>query len=60
MTTRPGDTSLAALEDAGKHEVLNWYCLVGAMEALGRRPDECDYAETWAFVAGKCLAVWRP
>ncbi len=53
-------TSLAALEDAGQHEVLNWYCLVGAMAALGRKPDECDYAETWAFVAGKCIAVWRP
>jgi hypothetical protein len=52
-------TSLATLEDAGQHEVLNWYCLVGAMEALGRKPDECDYAETWAFVAGKCIAVWR-
>jgi hypothetical protein len=53
-------TPLAALEDAGQHEVLNWYCLAGAMEALGRKPDECDYAETWAFVAGKCIAVWRP
>ena len=53
-------TSLATLEDAGQHEVLNWYCLAGAMEALGRQPDECDYAETWAFVAGKCIAVWRP
>ncbi len=52
--------SLAALEDAGQQEVLNWHCLVGAMEALGREPDECDYAETWAFVAGKCIAVWRP
>jgi hypothetical protein len=52
--------SLAALEDAGQHEVLNWYCLVGAMEALGRVPDRCEYAETWAFVAGKCIAVWRP
>jgi hypothetical protein len=52
--------SREALEEAGQHEVLNWYCLAGAMEALGRRPDECDYAETWAFVAGKCIAVWRP
>jgi hypothetical protein len=52
--------SLAELEDAGQHEVLNWHCLVGAMEALGRKPDECEYAETWAFVAGKCFAVWRP
>jgi hypothetical protein len=53
-------TSLATLEDAGQHEVLNWYCLVGAMEALGRKPDACDYAETWSFVAGKCIAVWKP
>jgi hypothetical protein len=34
--------------------------VAGAMEALGRVPDECEYAETWAFVAGKCIAVWRP
>jgi hypothetical protein len=52
--------SLDAIEDAGQHEVLNWHCLAGAMEALGRVPDECEYAETWAFVAGKCIAVWRP
>jgi hypothetical protein len=34
--------------------------MAGAMEVLGRVPDECEYAETWAFVAGKCIAVWRP
>ena len=53
-------TALDELEDAGQHEVLNWYCLAGAMEALGRKPDACDYAETWCFVAGKCIAVWKP
>ena len=27
--------------------MLNWYMLAGAMEALGRKPDECEFIETW-------------
>ena len=26
------------IEESGQHEVLNWFCLLGAMEALGRKP----------------------
>jgi hypothetical protein len=26
------------IEDSGQHEVLNWFCLLGAMEELGRDP----------------------
>ena len=32
------DRPLAELEASGQHEMLNWYVLVGAMEALGRPP----------------------
>ena len=32
----------------------------GAMEALGRKPDECDFVETWSFNSNKCFAVFEP
>jgi hypothetical protein len=53
-------TDLAAIEDAGQHELLNWFCLAGAMEALGRTPDECTLLETWAFNSNKCFAAFPP
>jgi hypothetical protein len=54
------DRPLSAIEESGQHEMLNWYMLVGAMEALGRKPDECDFIETWSFNSNKCFAVFRP
>jgi hypothetical protein len=54
------DTPLAAIEEAGQQEMLNWYLLAGAMEALGRKPDECAFVETWAFNSNKCFAAFRP
>jgi hypothetical protein len=53
-------TSLAALEESGQHEMLNWFMLAGAMEELGRKPDECDFVEAWAFNSNKCFAVFAP
>src|SRR5206468_2964196 len=32
-------TPLAALEESGQQEMLNWMCLAGAMSELGRKPD---------------------
>ena len=51
---------LAAIEDSGQQEMLNWYMLVGAMEALGRKPDECEFIETWSFNSNKCFATFIP
>ena len=51
---------LAAIEESGQQEMLNWFCLVGAMEELGRKPTECDLVETWALNSNKCFAVFRP
>src|SRR3954453_16010184 len=31
------------IEDSGQHEVLNWFCLLGAMEELGRTPDRSQF-----------------
>jgi hypothetical protein len=44
------------IEDSGQHEVLNWFCLLGAMEELGRTPECCDFIETWAFVSPAVFA----
>ena len=51
---------LAGIEASGQQEMLNWYMLAGAMEALGRKPDECDFIETWIFNSNKCFAVFKP
>src|SRR5215510_3460099 len=37
-------TTLGEVEDRGHHEVLNWFCLVGAMHELGRdQPDDSAF-----------------
>jgi hypothetical protein len=54
------DLSTAQLEDAGQQELLNWVCLAGAMDALGRKPDWVDLAETYIFAAPKAFAVFNP
>ena len=48
------------IEDCGQHEVLNWFCLLGAMEALGRKPDTATLIETWAFVSPVVFAHYYP
>jgi hypothetical protein len=40
--------------------VLNWFCLLGAMEELGRKPDRATFIETWAFVSPVVFAHYRP
>ena len=47
------------IEESGQHEVLNWFCLLGAMEALGRKPDKATFIETWAFVSPVVFAYYR-
>ena len=48
----------AAIEDAGQQEFLNWVCLAGAMDALGRRAHIVDYVESHIFNSDKCFAVF--
>jgi hypothetical protein len=47
------------IEESGQHEVLNWFCLLGAMEELGRKPDKSTFIETWAFVSPVVFAYYR-
>ncbi|MDQ1502174.1 MAG: hypothetical protein QOI86_5514 [Actinomycetota bacterium] len=53
------DTPLAAIEDAGQQEMLNWFCLVGAVEELGLSLEWSEFVETWVFNSNKCFALWR-
>jgi hypothetical protein len=53
-------TALAAMENSGQQEMLNWMCLAGAMAELERRPTEIDFIETYVFNAPKCFAVFAP
>jgi hypothetical protein len=48
------------IEESGQHEVLNWFCLLGAMEELGRKPDCATLIETWAFVSPVVFAHYNP
>ena len=51
--------STAQIEDAGQQELLNWACLVGAVDELGYRAEIVDWYETYIFNSTKCLAVFR-
>ena len=53
------NTPLAAVEDAGQQEMLNWFCLAGAMAELNRKPTWSDYIESHAFNSNKCFAVFK-
>jgi hypothetical protein len=52
------NTPLAAIEESGQQEMLNWFMLVGAMEELGRKPDACAFIESWIFNSNKCFAAF--
>ena len=58
--TADGDTTLAQAEDRGHHELLNWFCLAGAMSELKRQPDEAVFLESWVSNSDKVFAVFRP
>jgi len=54
------NTNLAQAEDRGHHELLNWFCLAGAMAELKRKPDEAVFLESWITNSDKVFAVFRP
>ena len=49
----------AEIEDAGQFETLNWFCLMGAMEELGRKPDHSEYVRTYSFAAESVFAHYH-
>jgi len=54
------NTKLTEAEERGHHELLNWFCLAGAMAALNRKPDESLFLESWITNSDKVFATFRP
>jgi len=44
---------------AGQHEILNWYCLLGAVSELGLNLEWSDLVTTEIFNSNKAFAVYR-
>jgi hypothetical protein len=44
---------------AGQHEMLNWFCLLGAARELGLELDWSDFVSTEIFNSNKVFAVFR-
>ena len=53
-------TTIEEAEDRGHHELLNWFCLAGAMAELGRVPSESVFLESWISNSNKVFAIFRP
>lgn len=51
--------SLHQVEDAGQQEVLNWFALIGAMEALDARLEWSTFVETHIFNSNKVFAIFE-
>jgi hypothetical protein len=51
---------LDQMEDAGEHEMLNWVCLAGAMDALGRKPTYTEFVPSWVSNSSKVFATFEP
>ena len=49
-----------AVEDSGQQEILNWMCLVGALSALDRKPQETGFVDTWIFNSSKAFLIAPP
>jgi hypothetical protein len=45
--------------ESGQHEMLNWFCLVGAMNELGMPLDWSTFVTTDVFNSNKCFAAFR-
>jgi hypothetical protein len=52
-------TTLAQVEDAGQQEMLNWFCLIGAMAELGRKADSSVFIESNIMNSNKVIATFR-
>ena len=51
----------AEVVDRGQQEVLNWWALMGAMEALGHKsPDYHGYVESYVMNSNKAFAIYAP
>jgi hypothetical protein len=54
------DTPLESVEESGQQEMLNWFCLAGAMSELQRKPAWSTWIESHVFNSNKCFAIFEP
>ena len=50
------DTPLADVVDSGQQEMLNWFCLMGAMAELNGKLTWSQFVETYVFNSDKVVA----
>ncbi len=53
------EATLAEIEAAGQQEMLNWFCLLGAIEEAGLERSWSSFVETHVFNSNKCFAAFR-
>jgi hypothetical protein len=49
---------LDAIEASGQQEMLNWFCLLGAMAELDQKPDWAELVETYIFNSDKAFVLF--
>ena len=54
------EVTLEQVEQSGEQELLNWFALAGAMEALDMKCTWSDVAETYLFNSTKVTAIFDP
>jgi hypothetical protein len=52
--------TLNQIEASGQHEMLNWFCLVGAMAELGRKPNRAEFFESNIMNSNKVITTFLP
>ena len=53
-----GSITLDEMEEAGQHELLNWFALFGAMRTLDRKPIWAEMVESYVFNSNKVFALY--
>lgn len=54
------DYPASEIEPRGQQEVLNWMCLAGALQELGRVPEVTGFVKTWIFNSSKVFLISPP
>jgi hypothetical protein len=51
---------VADIEGSGQQEMLNWFCLAGAMDELKRLPAHAVMMESAVANSNKVIAIYPP
>lgn len=54
------EAPLELIEESGQHELLNWFCLMGAMDELGAELEYSTMIESHIMNSNKVIATYRP